>query len=333
MTTATSISEFQQAEKLLRLVLAPDDNVLVRPIESYNDGGRKQSRTVFKETRHVKVADFSAERFTALLDVAEQERANLFYGVCPRFGDGGRFDLAWQIRVAHCLWADLDNCSVAEALDRCQEAGLPQPSAVVSSGNGVHLYWALAAPYMIDDVGDPPAVEKEWTDINGKNRPIRYFVDPETEEKVYLNDPSTGKRLAHNSPKLSSKAIYFQDVVAGIAASIGGDHTIDVSRLLRLPGTMNRKDERNGREPVPCQLVECCGERYPLSQFEQFAKASPSAKRRKEVDAVKLPTVKRPSAKRQDWLNELVTICGMATRPAAAGVDSDRRGPGLRPVR
>ena len=32
------------------------------------------------------------------------------------------------------------------------------PSIIVNSGNGVHLYWLLDTPYEIDDVGMPPPV-------------------------------------------------------------------------------------------------------------------------------------------------------------------------------
>jgi hypothetical protein len=38
--------------------------------------------------------------------LAETDKFNLFFGVCPRFGNKGRFDLAWQIRIARALWTD-----------------------------------------------------------------------------------------------------------------------------------------------------------------------------------------------------------------------------------
>ena len=35
-----------------------------------------------------------------------------------------------------------------------------------------------------------------------------------------------------------------------MAQKLGGDHTQDLARILRLPGTLNRKDERNGKQAV-----------------------------------------------------------------------------------
>ena len=48
--------------------------------------------------------------------------------------------------------------------------------------------------------------------------------------------------------------------MAGMAARIEGDKTRDLARLLRLPGTFNRKDARTGREPLPCVLHALPGE-------------------------------------------------------------------------
>ena len=179
----------------------------------------------------------------------QTERLNLFFGVCPRLGGKGRFDLAWQIRTVRALWTDIDHITVDEARERVANASLPPPSIIVNSGNGAHLYWLLDAPYLIDDAGDPPPVETEWTKTpDGQKKPRKYVV--ENGEKVYLD------QRRHVS-RLSPKAEHLQDVLAGIAKTLGGDHTTDLSRLLRLPGTLNRKDQRNGREPVPTALVEC----------------------------------------------------------------------------
>lgn len=49
---------------------------------------------------------------------------------------------------------------------------------------------------------------------------------------------------------------------------LGADATCDVSRLLRLPGFLNVKNVRHGREPVPCRLVECHADRrHSLASF------------------------------------------------------------------
>ena len=111
------------------------------------------------------------------------------------------------------------------------------------------MYWLLDQAYLIDDAGEPPPVLTEWiAGTDGRKKPRKYLLDGE--ERVYLD------QRRHVS-RLSPKAEGIQNILAGIAKAIGGDHTTDLSRLLRIPGTFNRKDQRNGREPVPTVLVEC----------------------------------------------------------------------------
>lgn len=319
---ATTLAFAEHAARLLNLIFDDHDLILFRPIETWNEGEKKRSRVCHRRISYRKRVTLHEQWFFVQSKIAEAERANLFFGVCPRFGGDGRFDQAWQIRTVRCLWADLDDCSVEEALQRIKDAGLPEPSFVVASGNGVHVYWALAEPFLIDDVGDPIPVEKEWVDREGKRKPVAYIVDPATNDKRYFQDPETSRRIAANVPELSTKAIQVQDVLGGIAAKIGGDYTTDLSRLLRVPGTLNRKDERNGREPRPCSLATGSGGRYPFSLFEPLAAESPGAKERNVVESFPLPAV-RPlrSGKKIDRLNHLVWECGNA--PVGDRSDAD----------
>lgn len=53
--------------------------------------------------------------------------------------------------------------------------------------------------------------------------------------------------------------------------SFGGDHVQNLSRILRPPGTMNFKDARNGRPPLPCTLLACNAKlRHPLQAFSPW---------------------------------------------------------------
>ena len=262
--------------QFLSLLFAPGDLVNVRFIETWiedRDGKlATRRRNVWKEERVRELEGlFHPSIWTGMLDISHREKANIFFGVCPRFGGGCRFNLAWQIRTVRVLWADLDRCSVAEAKERCARAGLPEPSIIVVSGHGVHLYWLLTAAYLIDDASDPLRIEREFVEVGGKKRMRPYFVVDG--EKVY------------RMPGLSPKGQLVKDAVAGIAAALGADHTIDLSRLLRIPGTLNRKDQRNGKEPVPCTVAACEPERrYPFEMFLPFAdqaKEAPHAKTRR----------------------------------------------------
>jgi hypothetical protein len=300
-TTSPTAIDFLQA------VFAPGDRVMFRPIEAWTENGKK-SRVDYKGVQHVTV---NGDAKTLDLAIryqntrSEQTKANVFYGVCPRFGGDGHYELAWQIRTVRVLWADVDHCTVDETRERCRAAGLPEPSIIVASGNGAHLYWILAEPYLIDDAGDPPPVVTEFL---GKGKKPRKFLKSEGDEKTYIDGKD--KR---NAPPLSAKAQHVQDILAGIAEKIGGDHTTDLSRLLRVPGTLNRKDQRNGREPVPCTLLTCePTRRYPISEFAKYAEASPDQAQREALAKVKLPAPRRLTAPKRDRFNELLLICATA---------------------
>lgn len=60
----------------------------------------------------------------------------------------------------------------------------------------------------------------------------------------------------------------FETMLKALYADLRADTTNDVSRILRLPGTWNVKDLRNGKKPEMCVLVHCEPERrYSLSTF------------------------------------------------------------------
>lgn len=300
--------EATTAARFFAAIFGPDDNVSFRPVETWTETSgdgkpQRKSRVIYKEARTVPVRHVRSV-FKRLLEVCKAEKANFFFGVCTRFGR--KHDKSWQIRVVRVLWADIDNCTPAEAIERCRKAGAPPPSIIVNSGNGVHLYWLLAEPYLIDDVGDPPAVEVEWID-QGQGKKKR-------KQEWYRDGADDRHNLPYEAPDLSARAIFIQDVLSGIASAIGGDKTHDLARLLRVPGTLNRKDERNGREPVPCGLVEFhVDRRYSIEDFSKWADAAPSKKERALVAAVSLPTRRKNiSATKQDRLNDLITKCAVA---------------------
>jgi hypothetical protein len=305
----------EAAVTFLRTLFAERDTILFRPIETWVESGKKRSRVDYRNTLYRRaVPTLVLVTVQRLLSLAAQDRLNLFFGVCPRVGGKGQFDLAWQIRTVRCLWSDIDHVTVDEAGQRVDKAGLPRPSIIVNSGNGAHLYWLLDEPYLIDDAGEPPPVLTEWTELpGGRKKPRKFIV--ENDDRVYLD-------LHRHVSRLSPKAEHLQNVLAGIAKVIGGDHTTDLARLLRLPGTFNRKDERNGREPVATALVECDPtRRHPLATFECFESESPDAERTKKIAAMPLPRPRKPSSSKADKLAELIAACSIA--PAGSRSEAD----------
>jgi hypothetical protein len=82
-----------------------------------------------------------ANQLRQLAKLNTVDNANIFFGVNPRIARGGgrKNDVA-KVRS---LWADMDNVTTELAKWRCEESGVPVPSIVVDSGNGVHLYWLM----------------------------------------------------------------------------------------------------------------------------------------------------------------------------------------------
>lgn len=99
-TTSPAAIDFLQA------IFATGDRIMFRPIESWIENGKKKDRVDYKG-----VAYATVNGDTSTLDYAiryqnarsEQTKANVFYGVCPRFGGDGHYELAWQIRTVRVL--------------------------------------------------------------------------------------------------------------------------------------------------------------------------------------------------------------------------------------
>lgn len=131
-----------QLQQFLTTLFRKDDVVEIRPIEIWTDGmnGQRRSRVLRHERRWQTPAELSAG-YSEMAKLNLDQRANIFMGVNSRTqrGVGRKCD----VRICRCIWADMDDVSCEVARWRCSEMGLPHPSIVVDSGNGVHLYWLL----------------------------------------------------------------------------------------------------------------------------------------------------------------------------------------------
>lgn len=69
---------------------------------------------------------------------------NVYFGANPRSRRDGT---SGSVTLARCVFADIDcEVSVPGVLRRVEKAGLPEPTAIVVSGHGVHLWWRLTEP-------------------------------------------------------------------------------------------------------------------------------------------------------------------------------------------
>jgi len=67
--------------------------------------------------------------------------------------------------------------------------------------------------------------------------------------------------------------------------AFGGDHVQNLSRVMRLPGTLNYKDARNGRSPRPCTLCACAADsRYPWQAFSRWLEQSENVRPSRSPD-------------------------------------------------
>jgi len=243
-------SNFIDGIRFIQTIFDPNDIVILRNIETWteqNEDGEENKKSKIKGTWYWKADDLTdPSKWESMEQRAEMELANQFFGVCPR-AEAGEYDLACQIRLVRCLWADIDLCTVDEAKARCQAAGIVQPTIIVASGHGVHLYWILKTPYLIEDAYQGQ-IKTKWT--NGKPSHLN-AAEEEVKPRALV----------------SYNAKYIQRIQQTLAGKLGADHTQDLVRLLRLPSTMNRKNQVNGATPVECRLVELNDLRYTIEDF------------------------------------------------------------------
>jgi len=313
-------TKIDQALQFINTLFVPGDIISIRPIETWDDkeDGKRKSKVDRKGMKWYingtrdnsgiwkPAPQIMRVRIEQGLARHLEKKTNFFFGVCPRFGGDGQYENAWQIRIIRCLWMDIDDCPPNEALLRCEQNKIPRPSITINSGNGTHLYWVLDEPFAIDDCKSPIPTHGEFVEKDGKKRYRSYILD-EQGEKLHLD-------VASNKPKLSNKGQYIQDIINGMAVLIGGDHTKDVSRILRIPGSMNQKNARNGKEPKPCELTELREEKYGVKGFERFLSGSPDRKKRERMTQIPLPVIKvhKPGSKLWDKLNEYIAMSAVA---------------------
>jgi putative DNA primase/helicase len=124
------------AERFLTLLFDPQDWIEVRMLPS-------------QRSMWFQLADAAVVRRSLQVAIEHNARKvkpdNVYVGGNPRGGSGLKSDKS--VPLARVLFADFDNgATVEDALQRILVAGLPEPSIVITSGGGVHVYWLLAEP-------------------------------------------------------------------------------------------------------------------------------------------------------------------------------------------
>lgn len=158
-----STSHFNMMRDYLNALFVPHDVIEVRPIELWVDGSRKRQSRVFSQHRRWSTRDKLLEEFHILSTINRRQNANIFIGVNPRKADG--CSTKSGVQTVRSLWLDIDHTTVCDSLQRLGEVELPDPSIVVDSGHGVHVYWLLDREYRINSIVDRLAFENTLRSI------------------------------------------------------------------------------------------------------------------------------------------------------------------------
>ncbi|HVE90920.1 MAG TPA: AAA family ATPase [Actinomycetota bacterium] len=126
------------AEDFLRTIVAPAQGQTVE-IRAFEKPGGRILRRFFAATQEA--ADYA---------LSLRDRADVYYGICPRDGEQGT---AQAISRANCVWLDLDAGKGYDLQQRRDQVAKmeTQPSVLVESGRGLHAYWLLDSPATTKD--------------------------------------------------------------------------------------------------------------------------------------------------------------------------------------
>lgn len=144
--------------------------------------------------------------YKELLNYPTPKDTNVYIGIYERKkkGDG----TAENCTMTNAIFLDFDDMGLDEIKFRIDMNNIPQPSMIVNSGHGYHVYWLLDKP---------------------RGHEVKPIMDKLTD-------------------------------------LLGADSVAtDTARILRVPDTMNVKDD-----PVPCKLVELNDNRATVKQFENI---------------------------------------------------------------
>jgi putative DNA primase/helicase len=131
----------------------PDDLVEIRPIKRPVDSVGDDDKVDGKNRRWIRAADLATPGTAKLINnLAVRLKRNVHMGVNPRTRDGGGTNR--DVAIARVHFQDFDPVkadgvtavTVDDVLTLVSLAGLPEPTAILVSGNGIHVYWLRETP-------------------------------------------------------------------------------------------------------------------------------------------------------------------------------------------
>lgn len=168
-----------------------------------------------QDQRFIAVEDINEPLLTRLIEKGKNEQLNVYFGVATRKCKSGTEE---DVSYVPGLWLDIDpkHATYEKAMQVVTQLPTP-PTAIISSGNGIHAYFKFNEPFVVN---------------NDEN--FQFIKELSTKLHVYTN----------------------------------ADHTADLSRMLRVPNSLNVKDLEDTRL---CSVVEIAGATYSLDSFDYLS--------------------------------------------------------------
>ncbi len=125
------------AYRLLPYIFAEDDIIEIRTLGAM----RVQKWTNLKDAPDI-IADLAKLGGNA---------TDMYFGANPRANKKG--GTAKDVNMARCLYADFDGgTTIEQAKMKIEESLIPEPTAIVATGGGVHAWWRLSEPCLDMDI-------------------------------------------------------------------------------------------------------------------------------------------------------------------------------------
>lgn len=162
-------------------------NFFVNLINDLNSGFITIWEKVAKQSAYFNLSDPQClEKIEAHIEKLIQAGKDVYFGICTRKEDLGpnKRGALDDIFALPAVWADVDlhlpghaNSTdypetVEKALQLIENSGLPQPSVIVHTGGGLHIYWLLTAPLMLTSNQMRNRAERLVKGIQGKIRKV-----------------------------------------------------------------------------------------------------------------------------------------------------------------
>lgn len=195
------------------------------------------------ETQAIRRAAFAARTYCENYDV--------YTGILPRKRGPDQGSLS-SIAAASWIWVDIDGgwSGVHGSKGLFLRSRLPKPHIVVESGNGVHCYWRLTEPVMLEDAESR---------FNFRQLLLRLVLEI---GGCRVNEDGNVK------------------VIDGDQAH-GDPTSTEVARILRVPDTFNRK---RPEMPLTVKLLRCKPEEETMTYYgwSSYLKPFPPVKIREK---------------------------------------------------